>query len=107
MRFLRLVIVVPLLEEIFWRAFLLRYLINEQFDTVPFGTYGLAANALVALGFMFEHAWPDWPAALATGLLYNAVAFRTRSLSSCVLAHALTNALLGAFIVLTHQWGFW
>jgi CAAX prenyl protease-like protein len=106
-RFLRLVIVVPLLEEIFWRGFLLRYFIDEQFETVPFGTYAHIANALVAAGFMFEHSRPDWPAALATGLLYNSVAFRTRSLSSCVLAHALTNALLGAFIMITHQWGFW
>jgi hypothetical protein len=106
-RFLRLVIVVPLLEEIFWRGFLLRYFINEEFDAVPFGAYGRTANAVVALAFMFEHGRPDWPAALATGLLYNAVAFRTRSLSSCVLAHTLTNALLGAFIMVTRQRGFW
>ena len=107
MRFLRLVIVVPLLEEIFWRGFLLRFLINEDFEAVPFGTYGHIANAVVAIGFMLEHSSQDWPAALATGLLYNGVAFRTRSLSSCVLAHALTNALLGAYIMMTGQWGFW
>lgn len=106
-RFLRLVIIVPLLEEIFWRGFLLRYLINEDFDIVPFGSYSHTSNALVTIGFMFEHSRPDWPAALATGLLYNAVAFRTRSLTSCVLAHALTNTLLGAFIMTTAQWGFW
>jgi CAAX prenyl protease-like protein len=107
LRFLRLVIVVPLLEEIFWRGFLLRFLINEQFDAVPFGAYTHVANAVVAIGFMLEHSPQDRAAALATGLLYNGVAFRTRSLSSCVLAHALTNALLGAFIMATHQWGFW
>src|SRR5437868_4908835 len=38
-RFLRLVVVVPLVEEIFWRGFLLRYLIHEKFDAVPFGTF--------------------------------------------------------------------
>jgi CAAX prenyl protease-like protein len=106
-RFLRLIVVVPLLEEIFWRGFLLRYLISEDFDKVPFGAYSLTANAVVAAGFMLEHSPRDWPAALATGLLYNFIAFRTKSLSSCVLAHALTNALLGAFIVATRQWGFW
>jgi CAAX prenyl protease-like protein len=107
LRFLRLVVVVPPLEEIFWRGFLMRYLIDEEFDAVPFGTYTLMANALVAIGFMLEHSFPDWPAGLAAGLLYNAVAFRTRSLTSCILAHALTNALLGVYIMKTQQWGFW
>ena len=107
MRFVRLVLVVPALEEIFWRGFLLRYLINEEFDAVPFGTYARMANAVVAIGFMLEHSTPDWPAALVTGLAYNIVAYRTRSLSSCILAHAVTNALLGAWIMATHQWGFW
>jgi hypothetical protein len=56
---------------------------------------------------MLEHSLHDWPAALATGLLYNMVAYRSRTLSSCILAHAITNALLGTFIMLTAQWGFW
>ncbi len=107
MRILRLVVVVPLLEEIFWRGFLLRFFVNEDFQTVPFGTQGVLANWVVAAGFMLEHSTRDWPAALAAGLLYNLVAYRTRSLSSCVLAHAITNTLLGAFILMTHQWGFW
>jgi CAAX prenyl protease-like protein len=107
LRFLRLVAVVPALEEIFWRGLLLRYLINEEFDAVPFGTYTRLSNAVVAIGFMLEHSTPDWPAALATGVLYNFVAYRTRSLSSCILAHAITNALLGVYIMMTRQWGFW
>jgi len=107
MRFLRLVLVVPALEEIFWRGFLLRFLMDERFEAVPFGTYSRMSNAVVAAGFMLEHSPPDWPAALAAGVLYNYVAYRTRSLSSCILAHAITNALLGAYIMITRQWGFW
>ena len=106
-RFLRLVVVVPALEEIFWRGFLLRFLIHDEFEAVPFGTYALRANLLVALGFMLEHSTPDWPAALLTGFAYNFVAYRTRSLSSCILAHAVTNALLGFYIMHTRLWGFW
>jgi len=107
MRFLRLVVVVPLLEEVFWRGFLLRAFINEDFDTVLFGAYAFRANALVAIGFMLEHSFHDWPAGLIAGVLYNLTAFYSKSLSSCVLAHALTNALLGIFIMHTGQWGFW
>jgi hypothetical protein len=107
LRFLRLVVVVPLLEEIFWRGFLLRYLIAEDFTKVAFGTFSWLSFAAVTLAFCLAHSRPDWPAALITGALYNVVAYRTRSLSSCVLAHALTNLALGLWIMATKQWGFW
>ena len=106
-RFLRLVIVVPLVEEIFWRGFLLRYLINEKFDEVPFGTFSWLSFAVVTVAFCFAHTTADWPAAAVTGALYNWVAYKTKSLSTCVVAHALTNALLGGWIMVTKQWGFW
>ena len=98
---------VPWLEEIFWRGFLLRYLIREDFTSLPFGSWSRFSFLVTTLGFMFEHGMVDWPAALVTGVLYNLVAIRTRSLSACVLAHALTNALLGGYVMHTGQWGFW
>ena len=107
LRFVRLVVVVPLVEEIFWRGFLLRYFINEKFDTVPVGTFSWFPFTLVTLGFGFGHSPADWIAACITGALYNLVAYRTKNLASCVAAHALTNLLLGLWIMKTHQWGFW
>ncbi len=107
LRFARLVLVVPWLEEIFWRGFLLRYLVKEDFTNLPFGAWSPLSLTATTLGFMLEHSRPDWPAALVTGALYNFVAIRTRSLSACVLAHALTNALLGGYVMRTGQWGFW
>ena len=107
LRFARLVIVVPLVEEIFWRGFLLRYFIDERFSTVLVGTFSWLSFAIATLGFGLAHSPADWVAALLTGALYNYVAYRTRSLASCVLAHALTNFLLGIWIMATRQWGFW
>jgi CAAX prenyl protease-like protein len=107
LRFARLVIVVPLVEEIFWRGFLLRYLIDDRFSRVPFGTFSWLSFAVVSLAFMFTHATADWPAALICGALYNCVAYLTKSLASCVVAHAATNLLLGIWIMETRQWGFW
>jgi CAAX prenyl protease-like protein len=107
LRFLRLVIVVPLVEEIFWRGFLLRYLIAERFTALPFGAFSWLSFTVVSLAFCFSHSRPDWPAALITGALYNSVAYRTRSLTSCIAAHALTNVALGLWIVATKEWGFW
>jgi CAAX prenyl protease-like protein len=106
-RFLRLVIVVPLVEEVFWRGFLLRYLINERFTGVTVGTFSWLSFITVTLAFGFAHSRADWIAALICGALYNLVAYRTRSLASCVLAHATTNLLLGGWIMQTRQWGFW
>ena len=80
---------------------------KEDFLALPFGMWTPLSFGVVVLGFTFEHSRPDWPAAFVTGILYNLVAVRTRSLPACVLAHALTNALLGWYVMTTHQWGFW
>ena len=107
LRFLRLAIVVPLVEEIFWRGYLLRTLIAEPFTRVPIGAFSWLSFGVVTAGFCLEHQPADYPAALLTGALYNLVAYRTHSLSACVLAHAVTNLLLGIFVMRTGQWGFW
>jgi CAAX prenyl protease-like protein len=106
-RFLRLVVVVPLVEEIFWRGFLLRYLINQEFERMPVGAFSWFSFAIVAVIFMLSHATPDWPAAIISGALFNCVAYWTRSLSACVLCHAVANLSLGLWIMNTQQWGFW
>jgi hypothetical protein len=90
-RFLRLVVVVPLVEEVFWRNFLLRFVIDDDFERVPFGKFNWLSFAVVTVSFTFSHSRPDWPAAFITGALYNVVAYFTQSLASCVLAHAVTN----------------
>jgi CAAX prenyl protease-like protein len=106
-RFVRLVVVVPLLEEIFWRGFLLRYLIHPDFMRVPFGSFHWRSFCAVAVLFAIAHWGPDFFPALITGALFNLVAHRTRSLVCCVITHAVTNLLLGIYILQTRQWGFW
>jgi uncharacterized protein len=107
LRLLRMVIVVPLVEEIFWRGWLLRYLVNEDFQKVPFGTFTWKSFLITSVAFCFEHHFADWPAAVITGALYNFVAYRTKSLAACVVAHAVTNGVLAVYILRTGQWGFW
>jgi CAAX prenyl protease-like protein len=105
---------VPLLEEIFWRGFLMRHLIRDPFHTVPFGTFTWSSFVWVTLFFGFAH-WGDrmWPpgqdfwTGIITSILYNLLAIYTRSLGACVVAHAVTNLLLGFYIFKTQQWGFW
>ena len=106
-RFARLVIVVPLVEEIFWRGFLLRYLVREDFMALPFGSCNRFSFWAVVVAFTAVHAPVDWPAAFLTGILFNVIAVRTKSLTACVLAHAVANLALGVYICATRQWGFW
>ena len=107
LRFARLVVVVPFMEEIFWRGFLLRFLVDEDFERIPFGSFSWFPFVAVTLAFSFSHSKADWLAAFITGDIYNGVAYRTKSLSSCVLTHAVTNLLLGLWIMEAKQWGFW
>jgi CAAX prenyl protease-like protein len=67
LRMLRIVVIVPLAEELFWRGFLLRYLVRKEFDTVPMGTFTWMSFAVTTIAFCFEHQRPDWPAAVLTG----------------------------------------
>lgn len=106
-RFARLVIVVPLLEEIFWRGFLLRWLVKEDFTKLPFGSYSDYSVVVTTVMFGFAHFGPDLYPALLCGILFNWVAIKTKSLACCVWAHAVTNLGLGIYIMVTQQWGFW
>jgi CAAX prenyl protease-like protein len=106
-RTVRLVIVVPLLEEIFWRGFLLRHLVRDPFDEVPFGDFHWGSFVWVTALFGAAHWGPDFVPAIITGAIYNLVAIWTKSLGACVIAHSLTNLLLGVYIFQTGQWGFW
>jgi uncharacterized protein len=101
------VIAVPILEELFWRGWLMRWLINSQhFERVPLGAFTPAAFWLVALLFASEHG-SYWDVGLAAGIVYNWWMIRTRSLWDCILAHAVTNGLLAAYVVAAGQWQYW
>jgi CAAX prenyl protease-like protein len=82
-------------------------LVDEHFERVPFGQFSWLSFGIVTVAFTFSHSRPDWLAAFVAGALYNLVAYRTQSLASCVLAHAVTNLFLGLWIMQTQQWGFW
>jgi CAAX prenyl protease-like protein len=101
------VVAVPILEELFWRGWLMRWLIDsEDFTRVPLGAYSLNAFLIVAVLFASEHG-SFWDVGLLTGLVYNGWMVRTRNLWDCILAHAVTNGILAAYVVLGGQWQYW
>lgn len=99
------VLVVPVMEELFWRAFLIRWLDKEDFRTVPVGSYSGRAFLITVALFGAEHN--QWLAGLICGALYNWLLRRTRSLPACILAHAVSNAALAAWVLERGDWKFW
>jgi CAAX prenyl protease-like protein len=99
-------LVVPVVEELFWRAWLMRWLISPRLETVPLGAWSARAFWITALLFASEHG-AYWDVGLAAGILYNLWMVRTRSLADCILAHAVTNACLAAWVLGAGQWQYW
>jgi uncharacterized protein len=106
LRAIRAAVLVPILEELFWRAWLPRWLIDPDFRRVPLGTYTRFAFLATALLFAVEHG-SYWDVGLAAGVIYNWWMWRTRSLGDCILAHAVTNACLAAYVIGAGAWQYW
>ena len=106
LRVLRATTVVALVEEIFWRGWLMRWLIHDDFETVPIGAYRLLAFWVTAVFFAVEHG-PYWEVGLAAGVIYNWWAIRSKSLGDLILAHGVTNLALSLFVILTRRWEYW
>jgi hypothetical protein len=98
--------VVPIAEELFWRAWLMRWLINNDFQKVALGTYASMAFWVTALLFGAEHG-PYWDVGLLTGTLWNYWMVRSKSLGDCILIHAVTNLLLSLYVIKYGQWQYW
>ena len=105
-RTLRAIVLVPIIEELFWRAWLLRWLVSPDFEKVPLGAYTASSMWLSALLFASEHG-PYWEVGLIAGLAYNFLMIRTKSLGDCILAHAITNGVLSLFVLMTGRWEYW
>lgn len=98
-------LVVPLMEELFWRSFLMRWIQQPVFEGVDPRHVGL--KAIVLSTFVFTLAHTLWLAAVIAGLSYAWLYVRTGKLWVPVIAHAVTNGMLGVWVVMTGNWQFW
>ncbi|MBZ2206813.1 CAAX prenyl protease-related protein [Massilia sp. R798] len=98
-------LVVPVMEELFWRSFLMRWIDDADFEKVEPAAVSLKAFVVTTLLFGFEHNL--WLAGIVAGVAFSALYIRHRTLWSPILAHALTNGLLGVWIVYTGNWTYW
>lgn len=97
--------VVPVMEELFWRSFLLRYMMSSRFDTVPLGTVTPLSFVVVVILFGLEHDL--WLAGMMAGAAYGFLLVQTKNLWTCIGAHAITNLALGIHVLVTGEWYWW
>jgi uncharacterized protein len=105
-RILGCVAIVPVIEELFWRGWLMRWLIGHDFRTVAIGAYTAPAFWITAAFFACEHG-PYWEVGLAAGIVYNLLVVRAKNLGDCIVAHAVTNGILSAYVLMTGNWQYW
>lgn len=98
-------LVVPVMEELFWRDFLWRSLSSSDFKRVKIGQFAWAPFLAVSVIFATVHV--QWATAFIWSLLIGLLLVMTRSLGACIIAHSVTNLLLGAYVLRTHDWYFW
>jgi hypothetical protein len=98
-------LVVPPLEEVFFRSFLYRYIAQPDFLSVPMKQFAWMPFLVTSVFFGLEHS--QWLAGILCGMVFQWLVLRKNRLGDAMTAHAITNFLLGVWIVWKHAWQFW
>lgn len=101
------VVLVPVMEELFWRDFLWRQILApNDFKLAGVGEWGWGPFLGVSASFALVHGnW--WLTSIVWALIMAGLLVYTKSLGACIVAHAVTNLLLGMYVLRYRDWGFW
>ena len=105
LRLAGLALVVPVMEELFWRSFLMRWIDRRDFLGMDPRRASRVAFGVSCALFAIEHS--QWLAGLVAGAAYAGLYMLSRNLWIPIVSHATTNALLGFWILATGNWRFW
>jgi len=96
-RIFGMTVVVPPLEEVFYRSFLYRYSVRTDFENMPLNRFHPTAFIVIAILFGLVHF--QWLAGIICGMAYQGLVLRKNRLGDAMTAHAITNFLLGVYVV--------
>lgn len=97
-------LVVPVMEELFFRDFLMRFLVKgARFQDVAVAEFdrrnGFSWLSLLGMSALFGINHIQQPSGFAYGLLMGILLIRTKSLGACIVAHGVTNLVLYIFVI--------
>lgn len=98
-------LLVPPLEEVFFRSWLYRYIANPNFQAVPLGRFLWLPFMVSSVVFGLEHR--EWLAGIIAGFVYAGLVCWKKRLGDAITAHAITNVCLGVWVVTKGEWHFW
>jgi len=102
---LGMTLIVPPLEEVFFRSFLYRYFVRTDFENMPLNRFHPTSFIVTSVIFGFEHN--EWLSGILCGFAFQWLVINKNRLGDAIAAHAITNFLLGLWIVCSRQWHFW
>ena len=105
-RTLAAVVTVPIAEELAFRGFLMRRLVSADFESVDWRRFGFFPVLISSVAFGVLHG-DRWLAGTIAGVLYAAALHWRGRIGDAVVAHAVTNALLAAWVLTSGNWGLW
>jgi CAAX prenyl protease-like protein len=101
------VITVPIVEELFWRAFMLRAFIDwNRWQRVPLGTFTWFSFLGTSLISVLQHP-SNWAVSIFCWMLFNALFYWKKSIFFLILVHAVTNLVLYVYVIACRDWIFW
>ena len=99
------VLVVPIVEELFWRGFLMRTIMKPEFEEVPLGTFQPLSFYITTVAFALVHV--EFGSAILFGLIAGWWFCRTKSLRAVIALHAAANLGLAVYVLITRNWFLW
>ena len=99
------VLVVPIVEELFWRGFLMRTIIKPEFEEVPLGTFQPLSFYITTVAFALVHV--EFGSATLFALIAGWWFCKTKSLRAVIILHAAANLGLALYVLLTKNWFLW
>ena len=98
-------LVVPFLEEVFYRSFLYRYILTKNWLFTPHNLFDIRPFIVTSLIFGLTHS--HWLAGIICGMIYQIIVLRTNRLGDAIIAHSITNCLLGFWVITQQKWHLW
>ena len=98
-------LVIPIIEEFFYRSFIYRWMQGSPFYKIKIQKIHWPLLIIVSLFFSISHI--EWGAAIICGLAFGVLYLKTQDIWSAIIAHGVTNFLLGLYVVRFDAYQFW